>query len=126
MLVRADGARQPRNCRRPIQPCPGHQAGIDEDGVIETFHGVTVAARSYPDQRSARVGTGTRRELSYPPLKRWDSAWTPVLASVEAGDSYSPFTFTIPLFKRTPKGAPSPPPVWLRRRYRSPMFFAAL
>ena len=30
------------------------------------------------------------------------------------------------LFKRTPTGAPPPSPVWLRRRYRSPMFFAVV
>ena len=72
------------------------------------------------------VGTGTAGdELSYPRLKPWDSAWTPVLAEISAGDSYSPLTFIIPLFKRTPKGAPSSPPVWLRRRYRKPMFFVA-
>jgi hypothetical protein len=54
------------------------------------------------------------------------SAWTPALAESSAGGSYSPFAFTVPLFKRTPTGAPPSPPVWLRRRYRNPMFFAAL
>jgi hypothetical protein len=64
--------------------------------------------------------------LSYPPVNGRDSAWIPVLAETSAGQSHSPFTFTIPLFTRTPKGALSPPPGWLRRRYRKPIFFAAV
>ena len=37
--------------------------------------------------RDIRYCAGDVSTLSYPPLKRWDSAWTTVLASVEAGES---------------------------------------
>ncbi len=46
--------------------------------------------------------------------------------AVVAGGTYSPLTFNVPRFKRTSTGAPPSAAFCRRRRYRKPMFFAAL
>jgi len=50
----------------------------------------------------------------------------PFYASVEAGGTYSPLTFSVPRFKRTSTGAPPSPAFCRRRRCCKPMFLEAL
>ena len=75
--------------------------------------------------RPARMVRGLRSALSpFASLRVGLSRGLPLWPESPAGGSYSPFAFNVLRFKRTPTGAPPPSPVWLRRRYRHPMFFA--